>query len=71
MFPPLVEQLPEDTFFSKEKMLGMMIDVRMVKHFLQFWGFAVSDKPQFVQDELLPGDVRLLPLWHQTFVFEV
>ena len=70
-FPPLYDQLPEDKVLPKAMLFGMILESRFVRRFLEFWGFASIDPRYFDQEVPVPRTVTILPLWHQTFAFEV
>ena len=70
-FPDLLNQLPDDGYFSPERQLGMMISVRFVERFLGFFGFLLKDPALFVEGKESSPKLTLLPLLGQAFQFSL
>lgn len=69
--PDLVQQLPDHKYLSKAKQFSAIIECRFVDRFLQFWGFVIVDPRRYIDEKRVPIKATLLPLFEQSFSFEV
>lgn len=70
-FPDLLRQLIPEEFFSPTKLLHLLIEIRFIEHFLQFWGFVVADPKRIFDKEPIPRKVSIQPLLTHTFHFSI
>lgn len=70
-FPALLQQLPDEQYFSPEEQLGKMIESRFVVRFLQFWGFVTLDPRLYVNGVKVQRKVSIEPLLVQSFSFTI
>ncbi len=70
-FTMLIEELPNDSYCSKEALLMSIIETRFLSRFLQYWGFVTVESKWFADGERVPSKVNLLPLMKQCFIFSV
>ncbi|WP_019675218.1 YecA family protein [Arsukibacterium perlucidum] len=70
-FPDLLRQLIPEEFFSPAKLLHLLIEIRFIEHFLQFWGFVVADPKRIFDKEPIPRKVSIQPLLTHTFHFSI
>lgn len=70
-FPDLLHQFTPNDHYSPEKILGILIELRFIERFLQFWGFVTVDPKRFFADEREPRKVQVQPLLTQTFQFTI
>lgn len=68
-FPDLLRQFPSDKYYTPQEQLGIHIESRFIKRFLQFWGFITVDPKRFAGKERLPRKANIQPLLIQTFHF--
>lgn len=68
-FPALLQQLPDEQYFSPEEQLGKMIESRFVVRFLQFWGFVTLDPRLYVDGVTVQRKASIEPLLRQSFLF--
>lgn len=67
-FPELSVVVQQSEYACDETMLQHILDCRLIRRFLEFWGFVVSPDLMFPQAD---KPVTVLPLFEQTFCFEV
>ena len=70
-FPALLQQLPDEQYFSPEDQLGKMIESRFVVRFLQFWGFVTLDPRLYVNGVKVQRKASIEPLLLQSFSFSI
>lgn len=70
-FPDLLRQFPTDEYHSPQDQLRMLIELRFISRFLQFWGFVTVDPKRFFAQEHVPRKVQIQPLLKQTFQFTI
>ncbi|MDA9557634.1 SEC-C domain-containing protein [Vibrio sp.] len=70
-FPDLLLIFPTDDYFSPERSLSMLIDVRFIERFLQFWGFVIIEPRHYQDAEPATRTVQVQPLFNQTFQFTI
>nr|WP_232279916.1 SEC-C metal-binding domain-containing protein [Shewanella denitrificans] len=70
-FPDLLHQFPADKYRTPQAQLGMGIDSRFLKRFLQFWGFITLDPKRLFAEPREPRKVQIQPLLTQTFKFTI
>jgi SEC-C motif len=70
-FPALLQQLPDEQYFSPEEQLGKMIESRFVVRFLQFWGFVTLDPRLYVNGVKVQRKADIQPLLRQSFSFSI
>jgi len=70
-FPALLQQLPDEHYFSPEEQLGKMIESRFVVRFLQFWGFVTLDPRLYVNGVKVQRKTNIEPLLRQSFSFSI
>lgn len=68
-FPALLQELPDEQYFSPEEQLGKMIESRFVVRFLQFWGFVTLDPRLYVNGVKVQRKACIEPLLRQSFLF--
>ncbi|WP_194090383.1 SEC-C metal-binding domain-containing protein [Vibrio hibernica] len=67
-FPDLLLRCPEDEYRSSSELLGTMVELRLIKRFLEFWGFVTVAPMRHIDDFRTPNNVEVQPL--MKFVFE-
>lgn len=70
-FPILLDQLPDNEYRSPEEQLEVLIEVRLIMRFLQYWGFTTANPQQFFAAEISQKTVVLQPLFKASFNFSV
>jgi len=70
-FPILLRQFPTNKYYTPEEYLGICIEARFIKRFLECWGFVTINPRRFSGNEPLSGKVSKQPLLKQTFHFTV
>ncbi|OEE76398.1 YecA family protein [Vibrio genomosp. F6] len=70
-FPDLLLKCPEDEYSSPSRLLGIMIESRFIKRFLEFWGFVAVVPMRHIDDFWTPDKVELQPLMKQAFEFRI
>ncbi|WP_027707343.1 YecA family protein [Zooshikella ganghwensis] len=70
-FPDLVKQVPKSKYRSQQDLLGVLIEVRFIENFLQFWGFVTMDPKRVLNGEPVSPKIAILPLLTQSFKFLV
>jgi hypothetical protein len=70
-FPDLLAQMAAEGEDSPERMLPIMIHLRFVKRFLQYWGFVVHNPYGWYKATEETEECQVLPLLKQTFIFAV
>lgn len=70
-FPDLLRECEGNPYRSPTDMLGVLIEVRFIQRFLQFWGFVRYDSMQRHFGEREPLTVKIQPLMTQTFQFSL
>jgi hypothetical protein len=68
-FPDLLQGFPADDYFSPERNLSMLIELRFIERFLQFWGFVTIDPRRYINAEPIARVVQVQPLLKQIFQF--
>jgi hypothetical protein len=68
-FPDLLQQVPHSEYFSPQDQLVMLIELRFVVRFLQFWGFVTVDPRRIFNRERIPRKANIQPLLTQSFTF--
>lgn len=67
-FPELSVMVKQRDYVRDESALLYILDCRLIRRFLEFWGFVLSPDLMSLQAD---KPVTLLPLFEQTFCFEV
>ena len=70
-FPDLLLRCPEDEYSSPSRLLGVMIESRFIKRFLEFWGFVTVVPMRGVVELRTPDKVEIQPLMKLVFKFDV
>ncbi|MCH8493598.1 MAG: SEC-C domain-containing protein [Idiomarina sp.] len=70
-FPQVWELLPNDTYAPPERIFARIIESRFIERCLEFWGFVKADPERYVDFEKAPRNVKLQPLFEQSFKFDV
>ena len=70
-FPALVNQLEPEQNCSQEDNLGLLIELRFVSRFLEYWGFVTMNPQRFREGKPVARNVQIQPLFTQTFQFSV
>jgi len=68
-FPDLLQRFADDDFFSPRDQLRVLIELRFVERFLQFWGFVAANPRRYVDGVRVPQAATILPLFTQSFRF--
>lgn len=70
-FPDLLLRCPDDEHLSANRLLGIMIESRFIKRFLEFWGFVTVAPMRHVHKSRTPDKLDVQPLMKQAFEFGV
>ncbi|MEZ8104192.1 YecA family protein [Vibrio cortegadensis] len=70
-FPDLLLRCPEDEYWSSSQSLGIIIESRFIKRFLEFWGFVAVAPMRQVNGFLTPDKVEVQALMKLVFQFRL
>lgn len=70
-FPALVEQFPQEDYFTQKDQLSHVIRARLINRLLEFWGFAVMNPTHAYDRAERVKPVEIQPLFQRTFGFAV
>lgn len=60
-FPDFLSQFTPSEYSSAEEQAALMIEVRFINRFLQFWGFAIVEPKNFFSKETVQRPIHLQP----------
>lgn len=70
-FPQLVRQMAGGEYYLPKELLYILIELRFIDHFLQFWGFVTIDPRRYLNAEAVARMVQAQPLLKQAFQFTI
>jgi hypothetical protein len=70
-FPDLLEESSSQENFTPSELLGILIESRFIKRFLEFWGFVTVNPKRYVNEQYVPREAAIQPLMEQVFQFRI
>lgn len=70
-FPDILLQLDPQAYSSPTKQLGLLIEFRFIKRFLEFWGFVTIESKAALSSDASSIKIDIQPLLTQTFQFNL
>ncbi len=70
-FPDLLLRFPEDGYSSPSQLLGVMVESRFIKRFLEFWGFVTLTPKRHANELKMLDKVAIQPLMKHVFKFDI
>ena len=70
-FPALLDQVEGTDYSTPVEQFGYIVDCRLLRNFLQFWGYVVINPLRYVDGKRIPPQIHIQPLLRQTIEFLV